>query len=82
MSYVRAHPLPVAQWKMQFCTLLQVPVRLYGDSINLKSFTSPVLMLYATKYSSTVTKNLAKHFAERNYVSSKAPILRIYDLLV
>jgi hypothetical protein len=28
------------QYRLQFCTLLQVPTRLYGDSRNLNSFTA------------------------------------------
>jgi hypothetical protein len=33
-------PIPAGKRKIQFYTLLQVPVRLYGDSRNLNSFTT------------------------------------------
>jgi hypothetical protein len=33
-------PIPASQRKVQFCTLLQVPIRLYGDFRNLKISTA------------------------------------------
>jgi hypothetical protein len=38
-KFVRS-PFSEGQRKVQFCTLLQVPTRLYGDSRNLNSFTA------------------------------------------
>jgi hypothetical protein len=34
------YSVPVQSRQVQFCTLLQVPIRLYGDSRNLNSFTA------------------------------------------
>jgi hypothetical protein len=46
-------------WNVQFCTLLQVPIRMYGGSRKLYSFTaSPRLQLVAIKCFCTLTKTL------------------------
>jgi hypothetical protein len=39
------------QRKVQFCTLLQVPIRLYGDSRNLNSFAASLYLQQAIKCS-------------------------------
>jgi hypothetical protein len=47
--------------KVQFCTLLQVPIRLYGDSRNLNSFTASLHLHKATQCPCTVTKSAVLH---------------------
>lgn len=41
-TYIYATPVSAGQRKVQFCTLLQVPVWMYGDSSNGNSFTLSV----------------------------------------
>jgi hypothetical protein len=52
--------------KVQFCTLLQVPTRLYGDSRNLNSYTASLHLQFAVEFSNTVTKRFERSFAAEN----------------
>jgi hypothetical protein len=54
-------------WSLQFCTLLQVPTRLYGDSRNPNSF---------TKYTCTVRKWLVQCFIDSRYSPTDMPTVR------
>jgi hypothetical protein len=57
----------VSQCKMQFCTLLQVPIRLCSDSRNLSSFTASLQLQQTTECSGTVMKIAVLHIAAGPY---------------
>jgi hypothetical protein len=56
-SHTHTHISP-GQRNVQLCTLLQVYMRLYGDSMHLNSFTTSLHVQQVIKCSCTVTKKL------------------------
>jgi hypothetical protein len=64
-------PIPASQREVQFCALLQVPIRLYGDTTNLKISTASLHLQYTTKCSCGVTQESAKYFAGCRYTFRK-----------
>jgi hypothetical protein len=51
-----------------FCTLLQVPTRLHGDSRSLNSFTAPIHLQKAIKYFCKTMKKFVISFVGYRYI--------------
>jgi hypothetical protein len=79
-SYIILREPSLIYASVQFCALLQIPIRLYGDSKNLKNFTTSPHLQRAITCSRTVTRKYGKCFTGCKYFFPKATTLNVTDL--